>query len=309
MPADSSATESLPRRPSRSLQGQVAIITGAGSLDDGIGNGRAAALLLAEAGCNVVCVDLDLPLAERTVAMIDADRQNSSSPDPIGHALALSADVTSAADCSRIVDITLSHFSRLDILVNNVGIGGAPGTALDVDMVAWTRSMEINVSSMVLMAKYAIPAMLNNTSAKAERGYTGAIVNMGSVAGLRGGTPTLLYPTAKGAVVNMTRAMAVHHAPQGIRVNCVCPGMLYTPMMYGGGKMSEEARAARRSRSLLKTEGNGWDAGCAVRFLVGEESRWVTGTVLVVDAGSTASVGSEIPGLYQKKAEDEEEEQ
>ena len=99
---------------------------------------------------------------------------------------------------------------------------------------------------------------------------------MGSVAGIRGGTPHLLYPTAKGAVVNMTRAMAAHHAADGIRVNCVCPGMVYTPMMYGPG-MSEEARESRKNRSLLKVEGNGWDVGSAVRWLAGEESRWVTG--------------------------------
>jgi len=97
----------------------------------------------------------------------------------------------------------------------------------------------------------------------------------------------LLYPTSKGAVVNMTRAMAVHHAPSGIRVNCVCPGMLFTPMLYGQG-MPPEVREARRKRSLLQTEGNGWDCGAAVRFLASDEARWMTGVVLPVDAGSTA---------------------
>ncbi|KAF5521738.1 2-(S)-hydroxypropyl-CoM dehydrogenase [Colletotrichum aenigma] len=113
---------------------------------------------------------------------------------------------------------------------------------------------------------------------------------MGSVAGLKGGTPHLLYPTSKGAIVNMTRAMAAHHAGDGIRVNCVCPGMLYTPMMYAGG-MSGEARAARRQRSLLGTEGNGWDAACAVVFLASNHARWMTGVILPVDAGTTAAVG------------------
>ena len=117
---------------------------------------------------------------------------------------------------------------------------------------------------------------------------------MASVAGLRGGTPHLLYPTSKGAIVNMTRAMASHHAADGIRVNCVCPGMVYTPMMYGGG-MTEEARESRKNRSLLKTEGYGWDVGAAVRFLASEEARWITGIALPVDAGATCSVGSELP--------------
>jgi NAD(P)-dependent dehydrogenase (short-subunit alcohol dehydrogenase family) len=117
---------------------------------------------------------------------------------------------------------------------------------------------------------------------------------MASVAGLKGGTPHLLYPTSKGAVVNMTRAMAAHHAKDGVRVNCVCPGMVYTPMMYAGG-MSEEARESRKNRSLLKTEGNGWDVGSAVRFLSGPESRWITGLIMPVDAGATAAVGTELP--------------
>ncbi|KAK2799884.1 hypothetical protein FQN51_006485 [Onygenales sp. PD_10] len=156
-------------------------------------------------------------------------------------------------------------------------------------MEAWAKSMEVNVASMVLMSKYAIPQMCKN-----EGEVKGSIVNMGSVAGLKGGTPHLLYPTSKGAIINMTRAMAAHHAEQGIRVNCVCPGMLYTPMMYGGG-MTEEAREARRKRSLLGTEGNAWDAAGAVVFLAGPHARWITGTILTVDAGATAAVGVGMP--------------
>lgn len=149
--------------------------------------------------------------------------------------------------------------------------------------------MEINVASMVKMSKYAIPHMERNTGQ-----WRGSIVNIASVAGLRGGNPHLLYPTSKGAIVNMTRAMAVHHGAQGIRVNCVCPGMVYTPMMYAPG-MSEEARAARKGRSILKTEGTGWDVGAAVRFLAGDEARWLTAVILPVDAGATAEAGSMLP--------------
>lgn len=99
---------------------------------------------------------------------------------------------------------------------------------------------------------------------KNEGQWRGSIVNMASVAGIRGGNPHLLYPTSKGAIVNMTRAMAHHHAKEGIRINCVCPGMVYTPMMYGSG-MTEEAREGRKNRSLLKTEGNGWDVSDVVK--------------------------------------------
>lgn len=270
-------------RPKRSLTGKVAIVTGAGALADGIGNARAAAILLAEDGCNVVCVDRDLPLAQRTVEMIEAEGK--------GKALAVQADVTSLADCERIVKTAIENYGRLDILFNSVGVGGASGTAVDVDMAEWAKGMEINVGSMVNMSKFAIPEMMKND---AGRGYKGSIINMGSVAGIKGGTPHLLYPTSKGAVVNMTRAMAQHHAPDGIRVNCVCPGMVYTPMMYGPG-MTAEARESRKNRSLLKTEGSGWDIGAAVRWLASEESRWVTGLILPVDAGVTAAVGTDIP--------------
>lgn len=171
--------------------------------------------MLASEGCNVICVDLNLEWASQTAKLANQEGQKEN-----GKAVAVSCDVTKAADCEAAVQTALSHFGRLDILVNNVGIGGAVGTAVDVDMEAWAKGLEINVSSMVQMAKYSIPAMQKN-----EGETKGAIVNMGSVAGLKGGTPHLLYPTSKGAVVNMTRAMATHHAADGIRVNCVCPGV------------------------------------------------------------------------------------
>lgn len=161
---------------------------------------------------------------------------------------------------------------------------GAAGNAVDVDMAAWHKGMEINVASMVMMSKYAIPEMVKN-----EGQWRGSIINMASVAGLMGGPKSLLYPTSKGAVVNLTRAMASHHASSGIRVNCVCPGLLYTPMVYGTGAMTPQLRELRKKGSLLGTEGNGWDCGAAVRFLAGDEARWITGVVLPVDAGVTAA--------------------
>lgn len=209
-------TEPIPPRPSHSLTGKVAIVTGAGAAPNAIGNGRAAAIMLAEDGCAVVCVDLKLDLAEETVAMIESDG--------VGRATATAADVASAEDCQRIVDLALSTYGRLDILVNNVGIMGAKGSAVDVDVEAFMAGLRVNVASMVMMAKYAIPAMEKN-----EGQCAGSIVNMSSVAGLRGGTPHILYPTSKGAIVNMTRAMAANHARQRVRVNCVCPGTVPSP--------------------------------------------------------------------------------
>jgi NAD(P)-dependent dehydrogenase (short-subunit alcohol dehydrogenase family) len=205
--------EISPEPPSRGLKGKVAIVTGAGCAGDGIGNGRAISIMLADEGCSVLCVDMNLEWAEKTAEI-------TSSKPGRAKAIAFKADVTKAEDCENAVKYALEEFGSLQILVNNVGIGGAAGTAVEVDMEAWAKGLEVNVSSMVLMSKHAIPAMLKN-----EGETRGSIVNMGSVAGLKGGTPHLLYPTSKGAVVNMTRAMSAHHAADGIRVNCVCPGV------------------------------------------------------------------------------------
>jgi len=253
------------------LTGKVAIVTGAGSRPgEGVGNGRAAAILLARAGARVVLADAIPEWAEETRRMIAAEG---------GEAITVTADVTIPADCARIVEAATSRWGRLDALVNNVGISGPKGTAEEVDPADWAEGLLVNVTSMMLMVKYAVPAM------RATGG--GAIVNLGSVAGLTGGHPSLLYPTSKGAVVNMTRAMAVHHAKDGIRVNCVCPGMVYTPMVQANN-MTPEKREARRKRSILQVEGSGWDIGAAVTFLCGGNSRWMTGAIVPVDAGATA---------------------
>jgi len=164
-------------------------------------------------------------------------------------------------------------------LVNNVGIGGPPGTALDVDPDGWDLGMQVNVKSMMLTAKSCLPHMIAASS--------GSIVNMSSVAGLKGGIPHLLYPTSKAAIIGLTRAMAAHHGADGIRVNCIAPGMVYTPMVASLG-MTSETREARQRQWLLGTEGTGWDVGAAVRFLLSDEARWITGVTLPVDAGASA---------------------
>ncbi|KAL6702046.1 hypothetical protein J3F84DRAFT_23012 [Trichoderma pleuroticola] len=267
----------LPPRPSRRLNGKVAIVTGAGSLGDGLGNGRAVSLLLAGDGATVLCADRDLAAAKRTVEMIVQEG---------GTAASLCADVSAEGDCEKLVMTAQGMFGRLDILINNVGIMGATGTAVEASAEEWAKGLSINVTGMVLMAKYAIPLMLKNEPG--DGGIRGNIVNMGSIAGLQGGTPHLFYPTSKGAVVNMTRSMAYNHGREGIRVNCVCPGFLYTPMVAGNG-MSEEVREMRRNQGLLNTEGNAWDCAAAVRFLASDEARWITGTTITVDAGATCS--------------------
>ncbi|MGH6990048.1 MAG: SDR family NAD(P)-dependent oxidoreductase [Stellaceae bacterium] len=259
------------------LAGKVGIVTGAGSRAEGMGNGRAASILMARAGAKVALVDTVPEWAEVTAGMIR---------DEGGECFIIDADVTEPQSCARIVAQTVARWGKLDILVNNVGIGGPRGNAVEVDAVEWDRAMQINVKSMMLMAKYAIPEM--------RKVGGGAIVNLASVAGLRGGNPNIFYTTSKGAVVQMTRAMAAHHGAEGIRVNCIAPGMVYTPMVYSAG-MTQEVRDARRRRSLLQTEGTGWDIGNGVVYLVSDEARWVTGVILPIDAGASASGGAMPP--------------
>jgi NAD(P)-dependent dehydrogenase (short-subunit alcohol dehydrogenase family) len=250
------------------LAGKVALISGGGAAGDGIGNGRAAAILLARAGAKVLVADRELELAEHTVNMIAAEG---------GVAAALAVDVTSEADCKRLVDATVDRFGRLDFLDNNVGIGSR-GNVVDEKPEQYRRVMQVNVESMFLLSKYAIPAMI-----KTAQG--GAIVNISSISALRPRGLTT-YTTSKAAVIGLTRAMAVDHGRDNIRVNCICPGPMYTPMVYARG-MSEAARAQRAKASVLKREGTGWDVGHAVKFLLSDHARYITGQVLVVDGGVT----------------------
>ena len=250
------------------LAGKVALISGGGAAGDGIGNGRAAAILLARSGTKVVVADRDLKLAERTVAMIAAEG---------GTAAPLAADVTIESDCRRLVDLTIDRFGRLDLLDNNVGIGSR-GSVVDEKPEQYRRVMQINVESMFLLSKYAIPAMIGTAKG-------GAIVNISSISALRPRGLTT-YTTSKAAIIGLTRAMAVDHGGDNIRVNCICPGPMYTPMVYARG-MSEAARAQRAKASVLKREGTGWDVGHAVRFLLSDHARYITGQVLVVDGGVT----------------------
>ena len=249
------------------LTGKVAVVTGGGAAGDGIGNGRAACILLARAGAHVVVVDLDRALAERTVSMIE---------DGGGKAVAVQADVTKAADCAAVVRTALDRFGRLDLLDNNVGISSR-GTVVDETEESWRRVMHVNVDSMYLMAKHAIPAMRQQGG--------GAIVNVSSISALRPRGLTV-YTVSKGAVIALTRAMAVDHGRENIRVNCVAPGPVYTPMVYQRG-MTPAARDRRRQASALGVEGTGWDIGHAVRFLLSDHARYITGHTLVVDGGTT----------------------
>jgi NAD(P)-dependent dehydrogenase (short-subunit alcohol dehydrogenase family) len=194
-----------------------------------------------------------------------------------GTAEAFQGDVITKSGCAAMVAAAVERWKRLDVLVNNVGIGSR-GSVVDETEERWERVMRTNVASMFLASKYAIPAML-------ESGEGGAIINVSSISALRPRGLTA-YSASKGAVIALTRAMAVDHGPSGIRVNCVAPGPVYTPMVYARG-MTPEARERRRMSSILQIEGTGWDIGNAVCFLASSRARFITGQVLVGDGGVT----------------------
>jgi NAD(P)-dependent dehydrogenase (short-subunit alcohol dehydrogenase family) len=230
----------------------------------------AGRLLLARAGVKVLVSDRNLADAERTVDMIETES---------GVAAAHACDVTSETECKALVEAALDRWGRLDFLDNNVGVGSR-GSVVNERPEDYRLIMRINVESMFLLSKYAIPAMIKTANG-------GAIVNISSISAFRPRGLTT-YTTSKAAVIGLTQAMAVDHGRDNIRVNCICPGPMYTPMVYAHGNgMSAAARAQRANASVLRIEGTGWDVGHAVRFLLSSHARYITGQALVVDGGVT----------------------
>ena len=249
------------------LAGKSAIITGAGSRAEGIGNGRATAILFAREGADILLVDRDEAAVQTTLDMIRAEGNDA--------AIAV-ADVTATEDCARIVADAVSRYGKLDVLHNNVGIGGR-GTVEQISEVEWDHVQRVNVTSMMLTCKHAIPALRENGG--------GAITNVSSIAALRPRGLTA-YSVSKAAVATLTQALAVDHGRDHIRANCIMPGPVYTPMVYSTG-MSDELRERRKNASLLKQEGEPWDIGWAAVFLASDEAKYVTGVILPVDGGVT----------------------
>ncbi|MDV6271334.1 SDR family NAD(P)-dependent oxidoreductase [Rhodococcus globerulus] len=253
------------------LSGSVAIVTGGGSIGEGFGNGRATCMRLAQEGAKVVVADRTQASADTTVRAIIADG---------GTAVSAVGDVTSDAECADIVRNAVDRFGQVDILVNNVGIPGKAASVVDVTEEDWSQVMDVNVKSVMLMSKHAIPLML-----KLGRG---SIVNVSSIASFRQ-ADRAAYAASKGAVNTLTMAMAGMHAKQGIRVNCVAPGQVWTPVVAdtfpGGESAVAELRERRRKSSLMKSEGTGWDVANAVLYFANDESRWVTGQTILVDGG------------------------
>ena len=256
------------RRPR--LEGKVAIVTGAGSRGPGVGTGKAASILLAREGARVLLVDLDPQHAEETLATIEEEG---------GEASVFQGDVTSARDCQEMVKAAVERYGGLHVLFNNVGISGW-GTVVDVGEDDWDRVLDVNLKSMMLTSKYAIPEMI--------RGGGGSVINMSSTEALRGAiTGSVAYSASKAGVIALTKTMAVTHGRDNVRVNCIAPGRLYTPMVAEG--MTQERRDLRKREVPLGTEGTAWDVAWACVFLASDESRWISGVLLPVDAGLLAT--------------------
>jgi NAD(P)-dependent dehydrogenase (short-subunit alcohol dehydrogenase family) len=257
------------------LEGKAAIVTGCGGRGRWPGTGRATAVLFAREGARVALVDRD------AAALADAARIIEKEG---GQVCPVQAEATSAAECQRAVASALERFGRLDVLVNNLGIASAPPgvgrSVVDIAEESWDRLLEVNLKSAMLMSKYAIPAMLESGG--------GSIIHVASTAALRGiGHPG--YAAAKGGLISLTADMAVWHGRQGIRVNCIAPGSLYTPMGTAGQADPAAFRRMRVETAPLGTEGTAWDFAWAALFLASDESRWITGVVLPIDGGQVCT--------------------
>ncbi len=255
------------------LKDKIAIVTGAGTreVEDGElrGTGSATAVLFAREGAKVILADIDGENAERTRMTIRGEG---------GDAEVVVADVSKPDQCRTIVEAAIEYGGKLDILFNNVGAYG-PGMVTEIDEENWDRMMNVGLKSMAFLCKYAIP--------KIAASGGGSIINVSSIDGMRAGySRNVPYSVAKGGIITLTRHAAVHHGRENVRVNCIAPGHIHTTFV---SNISEEIRERRRKIAPLGTEGNAWDIAWTAVFLGSDESRWISGIVIPVDAGLFAA--------------------
>lgn len=265
------------------LSGAIAVVTGGGSSTDPVdagypGTGFAISVLLASSGSRVAVLDRDLGAAQRTCRFIEENG---------GDAFALECDVSEEVQVGAAMDAVVEHSGRIDCLVNNVGVMADSKPVSEVPDQEWDRIFGINVRGSVYAVRHAKRAMRVGSS----------IVNISSTTALRPHRNRGVYPVTKGAVNSLTTSLAVDLGPDGIRVNAVAPGSIWTPLgrnvlLANGGNPAEVRKRRARESTLLQQAGTAWDVAGAVSFLCSNTSRWITGQVLVVDGGGSVLWGS-----------------
>jgi len=259
------------------LANKVALVIGAGSIGPGWGNGKATAVAYGREGATVICVDKNAEAAAETAELLKAEG---------AQVLALNADVCNEDDVRRIVATSMDAYGRIDVLHNNVGLA-LLGGPVDISLQDWERSLDLNIGYMFLTVRHVLPVM--------QRQKSGAIINISSIASIRWlGTAYIGYSAAKAAVNQLTQAIALQYAAQGIRANAILPGMMDTPIARIALKddaASEEALVARRhATSPTGAMGDAWDIAWASVFLASDEARYINGVLLPVDGGMTCKV-------------------
>ena len=262
------------------LADKVAIVVGGGQTPgETIGNGRATAVLFAREGAQVLVVDRSLAAAQQTVAQIEGEG---------GSALAHEADATREDACAALIARAVELWGRIDVLHNNVGIGGGDSGPAHLDEDAWDRILQVNLKSVVLPCKHVLPVM--------RRQRSGSIVNVSSIAAVCA-TPIVAYKVSKAGINAYTQSLAVGNAKHGIRANVIMPGLMNTPMAIEGiagalGIAREDLIRQRDAQVPLRGKmGTAWDVAYAALFLASDEARFITGVALPVDGGQSARVG------------------
>jgi len=259
------------------LKDKVALVTGAGSIGPGWGNGKAAAVLFAREGAKVLAADLRLAAALETKRIIEGEG---------GTCAAVACDVSKAKEVAAMVEACMKAFGRIDVLHNNVGIVEVGGP-VETSEESWDRVNDVNLKSMFLTCKHALPHM--------ERQGKGAIVNIASISGIRWtGVPYVSYSATKAAVIHFTRVVALQYARAGIRANSILPGLMNTPMVHASlvgayGANAEEMVRKRDAQCPMGRMGDAWDVAYAALFLASDEAKYITGTELIVDGGLTVN--------------------
>jgi NAD(P)-dependent dehydrogenase (short-subunit alcohol dehydrogenase family) len=262
------------------LAGKTAIVVGAGQTEgETIGNGRATALLFAREGAKLVLVDRDEESVRQT-----RDRIADAGGDAEVHI----ADISSEEQCEGLAARAVALLGRIDVLHNNVGIGGHDDYPTRLAADVWDRIIDVNLKAMWLTCKHVLPVMREQGS--------GSIINISSLAAIGGAPRLTAYKVSKAGVNALTQTMAVAHATHGIRVNAIAPGLIDTPMAVDSaarlmGRSRDDLAAARAERVPTGHQGSAWDVAYAALYLASDESQFVTGIVLPVDGGQGAMVG------------------